>query len=1012
MWKRLRYRRAQALVLLALAALVTTCAVFAPLFTRATQQALVRTDLASRPVETSGLQMRSDRLRSDGDLIASASPIPAPLRRQLGRPIRSDSADAPVLPETLTSPDGTIEWRDGFCAHLVVRGRCPRAIGEVLVSEGDVRHYGYAVGQRIVIGADSAQASEGGLRPELPLRVVGVYRQKPSAYWFGRQVAVSSGAEGGGPIASFSHDVWFTTQQTLHDSTTPVLLSEQSTDDYLLRRSATGVDELLAATATLPTLQRRADQAGIKVETGLGDVRGDVLHQRDQSRVTVPLLVGQLALLVVVVLWFVLGVATGQRRQEVAVALLRGSGRKGARWLLAEELLPPVLAGVPAGLGLALLLDVATVHLLPGGAPVELTASAVATAPGCVLVLGALTWLPVGLVTREGIDSLLRSVPARGGWRPGPGEIVLASVAGALSLAFASGALSGPFALVAPALLALLVGLVLATVVLPVAAWLGRRLLLRGRARLAISVLTGARGRTTRRTVVLVTVGVALVVFSADALAVGARNRESAAEQQVGAPMVAEVRGTDLAAVRRALARVDPGGRRATPVVRTRPAGSDGAEALAVVPDEFRRVALFPGQDASTIPWPRLAAPDVPPVVLRGTTLTGRLDALSLRVDVPGGGYTPVSVTLQVLSADNELLPVPLGKLRKDSAGFRFSRQVSCATGCRLVAVDVTTGVPASIVGDLRLSDVAANGTPVALRGSSWTSQVSASTGSVRSSGSSSSLTLSLRTTSSRTVSSQQQWLPQRVPALVTGSLPPGARKGRFTTTGIDSQAQPAVEVGRLPRIPSSGASAALVNLDVLERGRAVDPNSGLSIWFGSVDPALLRAVRTALADEGVALAGVATLSGTTRRFDSTIPAWALELGAAVGGAALLAVLLALLVIAVAGWRQRSRDLAALRMTGLRPSDVRRVAAAADVLVVLLAAIAGGVSGLLGAVLALPSVPLLARRPEVSTLDLSTAWVVVLASLATAALVAAVVVGAAGRAIAARSHLDRLREVL
>ena len=45
MWAAIRYRRAQALTLLLLSALITACAVFAPLYERALEQSLLRDGL-------------------------------------------------------------------------------------------------------------------------------------------------------------------------------------------------------------------------------------------------------------------------------------------------------------------------------------------------------------------------------------------------------------------------------------------------------------------------------------------------------------------------------------------------------------------------------------------------------------------------------------------------------------------------------------------------------------------------------------------------------------------------------------------------------------------------------------------------------------------------------------------------------------------------------------------------------------------------------------------------------
>ena len=60
-------------------------------------------------------------------------------------------------------------------------------------------------------------------------------------------------------------------------------------------------------------------------------------------------LVAQLLVLVAVVLWMVLVAATDDRRAELALARLRGRGRRGAAAYLLSELLPLTLLGVAVG---------------------------------------------------------------------------------------------------------------------------------------------------------------------------------------------------------------------------------------------------------------------------------------------------------------------------------------------------------------------------------------------------------------------------------------------------------------------------------------------------------------------------------------------------------------------------------------------------------------------------------------------------------------------------------------
>ena len=143
---------------------------------------------------------------------------------------------------------------------------------------------------------------------------------------------------------------------------------------------------------------------------------------------------------------------------------------------------------------------------------------------------------------------------------------------------------------------------------------------------------------------------------------------------------------------------------------------------------------------------------------------------------------------------------------------------------------------------------------------------------------------------------------------------------------------------------------------------------------------------------------------------DASIAAWSLALALVVGGAGLAIAVLVLLVVAATTWRLRSRDFAALRMTGVSRAAVTRIAAGEQLPVVLLAVVAGSACGLVGAHLAMPSVPLFAAEPTVSTLDLATSWGAAAAAALTAAVLLTACVLLIGRALARRASLERVRE--
>jgi putative ABC transport system permease protein len=1035
-WTVIRYRWLQALVVVSLAALVTACAVFAPLYDRAIQQATVATTLHDAPVQLSGLS-----ITSTGDSNAAALTTQE-LRRLVpralhgffnsgvaGTTVRMTGTAAKHGASTL----GPLMWRQGMCAHVrFVSGRCPGRLDEVAVSRADARHFGWRVGSRIrmreVIIDPTVHSSAADPHPRM--RVVGVYRVRRGPYWYGAAPVGRSGTvdqDTGAPQV----DGWLTARSTVDGSVGAKWVDPVNDVDLPLDEAVVGIDQVLRIG---PVVERvvaepytSTDYSGYSPPTvgaysGLPDIARAAAQGRAQARVTVPLLMVQLALLAAVVLWLVLGAATEQRRPEVAVARLRGRGVGGARRLLLGELGSLVLLGVPLGVLAALGLSWLARHVfLPLTPPFELGRGFVVAVVAVLVVLALVTVMSVRQMAREPVSALLRRVPARRTtWAVGALDAMLVTACGTAVVAFVTGGLHGPLALAAPALLALLVGVVLAHLLVPVAAGAGRRLLARGRVTAGVSALHLARRPATRRVVTIVTVATALLVFSADALAVGDRNREYAADQEVGAPLVATVDGTDVAGVQAALHDVDPHGRSVTPVLRLDPPDQTSTSTQAVVPSRFSRIALLPGQSASSIPWGRLRPPAVRPIRLVGRWLSLSL-ASHMSATGSHRGASTLRLSLRLVGADHEeqlrtAAEPPYGQRSR----HRVRIDIPCVTGCALAGLRLDTDPLQPAEGRLELSAVTtSSGQHLALGPARhWRATGTQTVGSMTPTGSQTSsrpagLRVVFFATGAGPVVMSHASVPRRLPALVAGPLPPGSGGDRFAGVGLDGVDRAMVRAGTLPRAPGAPANTAVVNLQVLQRdGATPDPTVNLQVWFARDDPALLARVTRALHAHGLSVTTTSSVAAARHRLDRSAAAWSLQLALLVGLAGLLVAALVLVVVAATTWRLRSRDFAALRMSGLSRTQISLVAAGEQVPVVALAVLVGAVCGLLGAHFAMPTVPLFATAPTVSTLDLGTAWTAALTAAALALLVLSAVGWAAAWALAGRADLTRVRDSL
>ena len=1002
----LGHRRGQTLTLAAVSALITACTTFAPVYDRAMQQALVDTVLAHTSTAAKSVTVLSEATVNAGGATEARDPrdlqtmVPREVAGQLGPPVLGRTASVtPVAGDV--PPTGPLVWREDACEHLrVLSGTCPGAPGEILVSDVDVDNFGLSLGSTAKVRA----AVDG--QPRVRLEVVGTYAPSDTSWWQG-QTLVGISSISHGPDPSAAHDAWLTTEETFLDGS--ILIGETSQSGAVVRTGTTGVDELLALGDRVREMSHDVGGRGpdLHVLTGLDAVTQDVQAQTRQAHRTVPLLMAPMAVLTVFVLWLVLAAATEQRRGEVAVARLRGRGPAGAVGLLLIELLPVLLVGVLAGAAAALLGGSLARALLPGAALFE-AGPGFATAVLLAVVAVVLTTVAAAVrVAREPLDDLVlhgRVTSRR--WALGPLDAFLIAAVGTGVLAFATGSLSGPFALAGPALLALLAGLLLAHLTAATSSASGRRLLRRGRLVAGVTLLETGRRRETRAVIAVITVASALAVFGVDAFVVGARNRDNASEHDAGAPVVLRLAGRDLDGVRAALDAADPTGLRATPVMVSR-------TTLGVEPDGFRRIAFFPRGAPTAAQWRAIAPPDKQPVTLTGSriSLTVRSGNELTSKDALGSD-SEVDLGLVVTTGTGTRRTIRLGAIppygeRRTLVG----NDPTCASGCRLAALELTASPGVEVEGDLALSDLRVDG-HTAEWGSSaedWNTTEDEHT-VIRPSGTATGGTLHLLLSIRGTYPAEltPAWVPATVPALL-----PAARRDPFglQVTGVDGSDRPARSAGRVLLIPSMPRRSALVDLDAISRGAQITYDTHAEVWLVD-DPELEGAVVTSLRERGIAVADVRRFSTIRQTYQDTVATWSLALGAVAGPAVILIALLVLLVLAVTGWRDRARDLAIVRLNGAERRTTRRLAVWAQLPAIVLAIAAGVAAGLVGAALAMPDVSFFPAQPETPVVDPTTSWPAVLSVAATCLVVLPAAAALAGRAVAGRAHLERVKETV
>lgn len=1034
-WSAVRYRRSQSLVLVVVSALVTTCAVFAPLFVRTLEQGLLQAGLVERDVAETTVVVRAARTTTEPDTTPGdlAVVMPEEAERWFHDGVGMTTADTRVQPrEGLQTSPLRLVARDDICAHVEISvGRCPEAAGEVLVSVADAAAWGWAPDRRFEVVDPSARPPVPGTPPApVVLTVTGVYEAlRDPDYWLRTQIDGKSGFPlGQGDSIVPAVDDFVTSEETFATG-----WSEASASvEFPLDRSAVTL-------ATLPMIRESLEGMGggsenVTVSTPVPDLVATVVAGRSIVRALVPLLLAQLALLAVTVLTLMAHAAVEQRRPEIALARLRGRSRDGGGRVVMSELSLTVLLGAPLGVGLALAVgDGLRRTLMPAGVPFELRWPVAAAT--VLAVLGSL--IAVYTVSRpvlhEPVGALLRRVPPRASRGLGLLDVVVVVVAALGVVAVVSGDVEGPTALLTPMLLALAVGLLGAALLRRLAARAGQRALANGRLATGLAALSLARRPALRHVLVVVTAACALATFAANAVLVGAHNRTARAELETGAPAVITTGATSPAALAAAVDGLEEDHRAvSTPVVLIRPRDPSAVPTLLARPAELSRI----GYAVPTVGLDELTPAVAPSILLEDGEITGTLSweldefrtgdepvgqAPPSSSGIPGGDLsidpTPVQVGITVSTPDGTFLDRDLAQVDQSAAGTSaIGAPVLCPEGCRLAGVWVRGTDPwaESVRGRAVLSDLALGGRPLELGGADqWLpAQGSAGEGTQQLSGSGSELVIDFDTTGRRVFSPVAD-VPSPMPVVLAGAPPADATEEGFTLVGLGSRPVASEAVARVEALPALTGRGALADLDAqLRVGGAAPPGSELQVWLATRDPQVLAAVERSLAAAGIPVSPATTAEQAQARYDASATGWGLLLGVFTGLMAVLVAALVVGLVAVTSWRGVARDLAGLVVAGT-PREVLRSALRREQLVTVVAGVLLGTAcGVAGSLLALPLVPLFDRPAAVPAPDLTPVWWVI----ASVALGALVVVGGvallAARGIMARAVPERLRESL
>lgn len=955
----IRYRAGRSLVVLLLATVATTAAVLVPAYSRAAAQSVLSDGLAAAPTTGTSITVYAEGTaatapaahNATGDARAAVTAVlrrHPTLARLLDRPVGGVDTEAVVVGRSV--PLATrFAYRDNVCYRLrLVDGECFIEPGEVLVSERTASAHGIAVGDPLTLRLGDAR-SPGRVHD---FTVVGVYTpvDPTDPYWGATAYFGAGGATDGAERI----DAVFTGAED--DVRLDGEASVAMRLEYPLRTDAVRLDDVGPLRTEIGSFGLALRGAELDLRTALPATL-DAIHADQQAVArTVPVIGVPLVLLCWFVLFLLVASLTEERGPEIALAKLRGfpAGR-AARFGLGEVLLLIAVA-TPLGLAAGLAVVEATARLtLAEGTHAEVRWPVFAAA-GVALAAGVLAVLLAGRRTLgRGVLALLRRVPARARWQAGVVEGLVVALAGA-SLFAAVGDRAAPLALLAPALLAVLAGIVAARLL---AIWARLRLRVarrRGRVPALLSAAQLARRPERHRVVVVVTVAVALLAFAATAWDVAAQARHDAAQDSVGAPRVYSVTAAHPRALADAVLTADPSGR-SMAVVRTSEPYADGrVELVGVQAQLLPAIAVWRGQDRAAVERIARALRPAAPEPLRVA------DRVEVVADVAGLAEVPVRFSVVVSAPGEPPRTVSLGQL---VAGRHRYQAVApeCRAGCRLLGLAFSRGgsAAAPYAVEVAVHSIGSTDGPLAAgfdAAGRWAARPSSGTVTVQPG---TPLRLSVASSTSEDVVVAHVDTPAALPAVLAGPAPtdePDATE--FAFPALADEPQPFTVAQRTPRLPRAGQGL-LFDLDyairAAERHASLADNTDLryEVWAADEAPADLGA---RLVAAGLQVLRAESVDGEVAHLGRRAPALGLRLYLLAGAVAVALAVGVVLLTAYIGVDGRRYELAALRMVGVRRRLLRRGLVREYAALLAMPLAVGFAAGVAGALLMLPGIPL------------------------------------------------------
>jgi ABC-type antimicrobial peptide transport system permease subunit len=1016
LFRALKWRSGAAVALLVVATVAVLAAAAGPLYLDTANDSVLHAELRSNSEASNGITVipQFDQINSATNVQRAEAVLKAAPRYDLYRwydkgkltldegVLYPNSNYATYASDLISDP--------GQCKVLrFVSGNCPTEVDQVAITQRTARAIDAHLGSSLALATGHSQVT---------VKVVGIVAvgSASTPFWFGDDYfdfgpAITCGI---GQRCLPLLDAFFTTRASVIGFS-----AVEAIDEFPLKVNSVHTTNTPALAASVNAFSAYTNHVlSSPVSTDLGSEISSASKESSLMQSIVIVVDLQLVLLALFVLFGLVARTAETREREVALAKLRGFRIQSVLLVGLLEPIAMLTLALPVGLLLAFVaMRIAQPLLLPGGLvaaqPLVLWAAVVAYAGGIVATLFGARRILTRRLSEElrAVESKSSNV-TRAALDAAALALALAGIVELLTAGVLNGSQPNPVAAFAPGLVAVAVAVVGVRVLPLLCSVVLRRTRNSSWLATGLAVRQVVRRPASLRQITVLAVATGLACFAVTGWAAAGVNRVTRADYVLGAAKVLTVRvpaGVNLVS---AVDRADPSGRYAMAVMVSK---IPSQNLMAVQASRLRQVAYWPSNVSSTtlsklVRW--LTPKQIPPLVFTGKEIRAT-------ITMTGNPSPPPDLVFNLVDSGGNPGVADFGYIREGTHTYTAQLPASCSGGCHVLQLQPLwyarpTGpqLAAYTLGVSRLETKGANG-------SGWRPSTSrlADTSYWKTNGQISVVhdpaaeaTLALSVIDQAAQSTSPYVIPGALPQVLHGVVTSTNSVSDSAATSVEDFDGTSLTVNvpyQVVALPQLGAEGFLMNLTTATRAEISPPSETVSqVWLAPHAPAR---VEGSLKSQGITVDSVKTPATQINRMNHGGLALAyLFFLFAAGAAAVLAIGAAVFSVFMTS-RRRAFELAVLRAIGVPNRTLLRSLLGEQLLVLGPGVILGILAGLLGALMALPSVPEFASTSGGPPVALVFSPLPIIGMIVVLLILLAVAAGLASAATLRLAGWDRLR---